>query len=172
MCCVKLLQLCPTLCDPKDCSLPGSSVHGIIQGRILEWAAVPFSRESFPPRDQTHVFCGFHIVGGFSTAVSPGKPHLIYIYGQICLYSFTLGYIYYLSNKIHKDTETIHWDNKLHGHCPRFGGKFFQVHLNLSGEVDQFLILQTRELYLWHSAYLKKLSLAALSILILTFIAG
>ena len=35
-------QLCPTLCDPMDCSLPGSSVHGIIQARMLEWVAIPF----------------------------------------------------------------------------------------------------------------------------------
>ena len=42
---VKMLvaQLCLTLCDPMDCSLPGSSVHGILQGRILEWVAIPFS---------------------------------------------------------------------------------------------------------------------------------
>ena len=45
--CVKSLQLCPTLCDPMDCSLPGSSVHGILQARILKWAAIPFSR-AFP----------------------------------------------------------------------------------------------------------------------------
>ena len=45
---VFVTQLCPTLCDPMDCSLPGSSVHGIFQARILEWAPIPFSRESFP----------------------------------------------------------------------------------------------------------------------------
>ena len=39
-------QLCPTVCNPRDCSLPGSSVHGILQGRILEWVATPFSRGS------------------------------------------------------------------------------------------------------------------------------
>ena len=40
----KLLQLCPTLCDPMDCShLPGSSVHGTFQARILEWVAISFS---------------------------------------------------------------------------------------------------------------------------------
>ena len=38
--CAKLLQLCPTLCDPVNCSLPGSSVHGILQARILEWLAM------------------------------------------------------------------------------------------------------------------------------------
>ena len=40
----KVTKLCPTLSDPTDCSLPGSSVHGIFQARILEWAAIAFSR--------------------------------------------------------------------------------------------------------------------------------
>ena len=39
----KSLQSCPTLCDPMDCSLPGSSVHGIFQARVLEWGAIAFS---------------------------------------------------------------------------------------------------------------------------------
>jgi len=43
----------PTLCDPMDKSPPGSSVLGILQARILEWVAMPFSRGSFQPRDQT-----------------------------------------------------------------------------------------------------------------------
>ena len=50
-------QSCLTLCDPMDCSLPGSSVRGILQARILEWVAFPLSRGSFQPRDQTQVFC-------------------------------------------------------------------------------------------------------------------
>ena len=41
---VKVTQLCPTLCNHMDCSLPGSSVHGILQAEILEWIAVSFSR--------------------------------------------------------------------------------------------------------------------------------
>ena len=44
---VLVAQLCLTLCNPMDCSLPGSSVHGIFQARILEWAAIPFSRGIF-----------------------------------------------------------------------------------------------------------------------------
>ena len=48
-------QLCPSLCDPMDCSPPGSSVHGILQARALEWVAIPFSRGSSPPRDWTLV---------------------------------------------------------------------------------------------------------------------
>ena len=47
----EVAQSCPTLCDPMDCSLPGSSVHGIFQARILEWVAISFSRRSSRPRD-------------------------------------------------------------------------------------------------------------------------
>ena len=52
-----LTQSYLTLCDPMDCSLPGSSVHGILKARILEWVAIPFSRGSSWPRDQTQVSC-------------------------------------------------------------------------------------------------------------------
>ena len=54
---VKVLvsQSCPTLCDPMDYSLPGSSVHGILQARRLEWMATHFSREFSEPRDQIKV---------------------------------------------------------------------------------------------------------------------
>ena len=48
-------HLCLTLCDPMDCSLPGSSVHGIFQARLLEWIAISFSRGSSWPRDWTKV---------------------------------------------------------------------------------------------------------------------
>ena len=53
----ELAQSCPTLCDPMDCSSPGSSVYGILQARILQWLAIPFSRGSSKPRDQTWVSC-------------------------------------------------------------------------------------------------------------------
>ena len=48
---VLVTQLCLTLCNPMDCSPPGSSVHGILQARILEWVAISFSRGSSRPRD-------------------------------------------------------------------------------------------------------------------------
>ena len=48
-------QLCPTLCSPMDCSPPGSSVHEILQARVLTWEAISFSRASSQPRDQTRV---------------------------------------------------------------------------------------------------------------------
>ena len=48
-------QLCPTLCDPTDYSPPGSSVHGILQVRVLGWVVIPFSRGSSQPKNQTWV---------------------------------------------------------------------------------------------------------------------
>ena len=67
-------QLYLTHCDPVDCSPPGSSVHGILQTRILEWVAILFSRGSSQPRDQSHVSC---IAGRFfalwATRETPNK---------------------------------------------------------------------------------------------------
>ena len=57
----EVAQSCPTLCDPMDCSLPGSSLHGILQAKILEWVAISFSRGSSQLRDWTRVSC---IAGG------------------------------------------------------------------------------------------------------------
>ena len=72
--CAKSLHLCLAVCDPMDCSPPGSSVHGILQARILEWVTMPFSRGSSQPKDRTHVFCSSCIAGRFFTAEPPGKP--------------------------------------------------------------------------------------------------
>ena len=52
---VRLLSCVQLFFEPMDCSLPGSSVHGISQARMLEWLAISFSRDSSPPRNQTHV---------------------------------------------------------------------------------------------------------------------
>ena len=70
-------QLCLTLCDPMDCSSPGSSVHGISQLRILEWVAIPFFRG--PSQSPT-----------LQTDSLPPKPpgNLIYIYMMFLVYQF------------------------------------------------------------------------------------
>ena len=65
--CVLITQSCPTLCDPLNCSLPGSSVLGILQARILEWVAIFFSRGSSQPWIS-------YTAGRFFTTESPGKP--------------------------------------------------------------------------------------------------
>ena len=56
-----------TLCNPLDCSLPGSSVHGILQVRTLEWVVIYSSRGSSRPRDQSHISCVSCIAGRFFT---------------------------------------------------------------------------------------------------------
>ena len=81
----KLLQLCPTLCDPVDCSPSGSFAHGILQGRILEWVAMPSSRGSAWPRDWTcisYVSCRwvlYHSASSDNTVASTQQ------YGWSCL---------------------------------------------------------------------------------------
>ena len=68
---MKVTQLCLTLCNPMDYSLPCSSVHRILQARILQWIAIPFSRGYPQPRDGTWVS---FIAGGFLSFGPPGKP--------------------------------------------------------------------------------------------------
>ena len=64
---VKSLQLCPTLCDLRDCSPKGSSVHRILQAGILKWVVLSFSRGSSQPRDRTHVSMSPALAGRFFT---------------------------------------------------------------------------------------------------------
>ena len=78
----KWLSLCPTLCDPMDYSPPSSSVHGILQARILEWVAIPFSRGSSRPRDQTW---GLLHCSRFFTFEPPGKPVCMCVYVHVCV---------------------------------------------------------------------------------------
>ena len=84
------LELCPTLCDPMDWSLPGSSVLGILQARILEWVAIRFSKGSSQPRDETWVSC---LTGRFFTTCttieaplhSTGCCLILILRFQLCL---------------------------------------------------------------------------------------
>ena len=69
--CVLMDQLCLTLWDLMDCSLPGSSVHGILQARKLEWVAIPFSRGSSWPRDWILFSC---IASKFFTIWATNQP--------------------------------------------------------------------------------------------------
>ena len=71
---VLVAQLCLTLCNTMDCSLPGSSVHEIFQARILEWVYISYCKGSFQPRDQT---CIFSIGRQSLTSEPPGKPYEI-----------------------------------------------------------------------------------------------
>ena len=83
----EVTQLCPTLCDPMDCSLPDASVHGILQARTLELVAISFSRESFWPRDWIQVSC---IAGRLYCLNHQGIP------GPVILWVFTLPLLHHV----------------------------------------------------------------------------
>ena len=73
----KLLQSCPTLRNPMDCSPPDSSFHGVLQARILEWVAMPSSRGSSQPRDRKCISVSPALTGRFFTTSTTWKaPHL------------------------------------------------------------------------------------------------
>ena len=78
----KSLQSCSTFCDLMDGSLPGFSVHGFLQARILEWVAMPSSRGSSWPRGWIQVSCGSCTVGWLFTAELPEKPTNYSIFTQ------------------------------------------------------------------------------------------
>ena len=98
--CVKVTQSFPTLCDSINCSPPASFVHGILQARILEWVAMPSSRGSSQPRDQTWVSC---IVGRFFTdwstreAVEGEDLQIIFFDIQINLLLKVCKFFYFLN---------------------------------------------------------------------------
>ena len=74
--CCACAQSGPTLCNPMDSSLPHplSSVHGILQARILEWVAMPFSRGSSQPRVRTHIYC-ISFIGRQVLTLEPWETH-------------------------------------------------------------------------------------------------
>ena len=74
---VLVTQLCPAFCDLMDCSPPGSSVHEILQARILEWVAIPLSRKSSQSRDPIQVSC---LAGRFFLIWATREAHLISLY--------------------------------------------------------------------------------------------
>ena len=112
----EIAQSCLTLCDPMDCSLPGSSVHGISQARILEWVAISFSRGFSRPRDRTQVsgIAGRHftvwatrkcwreskIMWRFLITQGTGDPIPFIIQGPIHMDQYTVQYIHNTYNMI------------------------------------------------------------------------
>ena len=79
----EVAQSCPTLCDPMDCNLPGSSVHGIFKARVLEWVVISFSREPSQPREgfsHRHFGLFFPIITFFISGLFIIIDELILIY--------------------------------------------------------------------------------------------
>ena len=96
-------QLCLTICDLMDCSPPGSSIHRILQVRILEWVVIPSSRGSSQPRGQTQVS---HTAGGFFTVLATRAAHNLK-FSKIFQYCLQTGF-YVVSLKIKSLNQLIH----------------------------------------------------------------
>ena len=88
--CVVVTQSCPNLCDPMDCSPPGSSVHGICQARILKWISIPFAKESSQRRDWSRVSC---IAGWFLLLNEPHTRVCVCVCVCVCIYTDIYIYI-------------------------------------------------------------------------------
>ena len=82
-CCCSVAKLCLTLCDPMDCSPPGSSVHGFLQARILKWIAISSYRGSFWPRVEP---ASPVVADGIFTTEQPGKPHRMLYHSPVVKY--------------------------------------------------------------------------------------
>ena len=95
----KSLQLCLTLCVPMDYSLPGSSVHGILQARILEWVAISFSRGSSQPRDQTCISWHWQVIlhcWATREAQSNYTPIKITLKKEVNMQCFQTSFLFFL----------------------------------------------------------------------------
>ena len=109
--CVLVAQSCLTLCNPMNCSVPGSSNHGILQARMLEWETIPFSRGSSQPRDWTQLSL---IAGRFftiwATREAPKMVQTLYkLYtalSQLLLYESAITHTWAFITEIWKVTLT------------------------------------------------------------------
>ena len=109
--CAKLLQSCPTLCDPMDCSPPGSSVHGILQAKILEWVAIPFSRVSSWCRDQTYISYISALAGEFFTTSATWEAPIMYFRANLTNIPSLLFLIAFVTN-YHKSPPNLSYGFK------------------------------------------------------------
>ena len=95
---VLVAQSCLTLCNPMDCSMPASSVHGIFQARLLEWVAISFSRGSSRPRDRTQVSS---IPGRcFNLWAIALKPNCVTYINFKCVYIIIFKWLNILSSSV------------------------------------------------------------------------
>ena len=81
--CAESLQSCPTLCDPVDCSLPGSSVHGILQTRILECVPCPTPENLLDPGIEAATLISLALAGRFFTTDTTWDPIFLCVYRQV-----------------------------------------------------------------------------------------
>ena len=118
--CALVSQSCLTLCDPVDCSLPGSTVHGVFQARILESVATSFSRESSQPSNRTQVSC---IAGRFFILWASGEVWWLDTYKESL-------HVYLMHKKSHLNFSAWWWEANI---TRDQGENIFHFHNQLLG---------------------------------------
>ena len=137
------VQSCPTLSDPMDRSLPGSSVHGIFQARVLEWVAISSSRESSQPRDGTCASCiGKRILYCCTSSLNSAKELKKVLQAHLHFSNRTgsLGLIYYLCYCYFSSLITVFcFCILLFSPKPQRANKFSHFSISPSNEYSDFL---------------------------------
>ena len=120
ICAFSVAWSCPTLCDPMDCSPQGSSVHGILLARILEWVAMSSSRGPSPSRDWTHVCFGrnvpYHRATGVALNIVQNNP--LKIIEISIIVRINIGFEFYCRNKWRPQIAEKHNKRVNHHHLP------------------------------------------------------
>ena len=108
---VKAAQSCPTLCELVDCGPPGSSVHGFLQARTLEWVAIPFSRGSSWPRDRTWVsrIAGRFFTMGLCMSNCSGTMCIEAVFPSLYCFCTFVKDKTYLCGSISEFSNLFHW---------------------------------------------------------------
>ena len=142
LCACFVVQLCPVLCDPLDCSLPGSSGHGISQARTLEWVSISSSRGSSRPRDRTHI--SYWQVGSLllSNQESPSFNFRLVFQGPCCLQAFITHKS--LSSKLQSERIRLGKQKDTLGHCSS-ALSFLSTSLLWGGNKDSSLNFRRNE---------------------------
>ena len=105
MACFLVAKSCPTLCDPRDCSLPGSFVHGIFQARIMEWATFPSPRH-FPTQGSNPHLLSPGLAGRFFITEPPGKPWIA-LDRRLRVFKYICEVLTILKKLLDKDSEVF-----------------------------------------------------------------
>ena len=132
-------QSCPTLCDPVDCSPPGSSAHGSLQARILEWVAISFPRGSSRPRNQTRVSA---LQANTLTSEPPGKPSSRTLFIHFLNNCLHLGLLWWLICKESTCQCRRHRFNPRSGKIPQAAGQLSPCATTTEGHVARARALQ------------------------------
>ena len=129
-------QLCPTLCDPRDCSLPRTSVHGILQAKILDWVAISYSKGSCWPRNWTHIPYVSYIDSSFFNISITREAQLVSKFFVLFIHAPSVSE-FLVHNKY--STNTNQWVNRLINELVKLFSKEQNLQINKTWNHGNYL---------------------------------